>query len=217
MSNARDAILNRLRQTEVQPLPVTDPDYPIWQETDSSIMLARLIDLLQQNHADVYRLKHAELITSLQSHIDKLGLKRIATGTGGEFHMEITQALAGHAEQLPFDKPLEQWKDQLFNQVDAGITGCHGAIAATGTLVVWPTVSEPRTLSLVPPCHIAILKASTLYTNLPTMIQEQGWASNLPTNLLLVSGPSKTADIQQTLAYGAHGPKQLLVLILEDM
>lgn len=217
MSNTRDAILNRLRQAEIQPLPLNNPDYPIWEVSDPDIMLTRLVDLLQQNHADVYTLKHAELITSLQSHIDKLGLKRIATGTGGEFHMEITQALAGHAEQLPFDKPLEQWKDQLFNQVDAGITGCHGAIAATGTLVVWPTVAEPRTLSLVPPCHIAILKASTLHTNLPTMMQAQGWANNLPTNLLLVSGPSKTADIQQTLAYGAHGPKQLLVLILEDM
>lgn len=217
MSTARNAILNRLRKAEVKPLPVNDPDYPIWKETDQGIMLARLVDLLQQNHADVYTLKHAELITSLQSHIGKLGLKRIATGTGGEFHMEITQALVGHAEQLPFDKPLEQWKDQLFNQIDAGITACHGAIAATGTLVVWPTVAEPRTLSLVPPCHIAILKASTLHTNLPTMMAEQGWANNLPTNLLLVSGPSKTADIQQTLAYGAHGPKQLLVLILEDI
>ena len=44
----------------------------------------------------------------------------------------------------------------------------------------------------------------------------QGWAGGLPTNALLVSGPSKTADIQQTLAYGAHGPKELLVLILQD-
>lgn len=98
MSTARNAILNRLRKAEVKPLPVNDPDYPIWKETDQGIMLARLVDLLQQNHADVYTLKHAELITSLQSHIDKLGLKRIATGTGGEFHMEITQALVGHAD-----------------------------------------------------------------------------------------------------------------------
>ncbi|MBO1520289.1 LutC/YkgG family protein [Oceanisphaera pacifica] len=217
MSTARNAILNRLRQAEVQPLPVNDPDYPIWDITDQDTMLTKLVDLLQQNHANVYTLKYAELITTLQSQFDKLGLKRIATGTGGEFHAEITQALAGHTEQVPFDKPLEQWKDQLFNQIDAGITECHGAIAATGTLVVWPTIIQPRTLSLVPPCHIAILKASTLHTNFPLMMQEQGWAKSMPTNLLLISGPSKTADIQQTLAYGAHGPKQLVVLILEDI
>jgi len=47
-------------------------------------------------------------------------------------------------------------------------------------------------------------------------MHEQGWAGAMPTNALLVSGPSKTADIQQTLAYGAHGPKELLVLILQD-
>lgn len=217
MTTARNAILNRLRQAEVQPLPVNDPDYPVWDETDQDTMLTRLVDLLQQNHAEVYTLRHAELITTLQAQINKRGLKRITTGTGGDFHSEITQALAGHAEQLLFDTPLEQWKDELFNQVDAGITGCHGAIAATGTLVLWPNVAEPRTLSLVPPCHIAILKASTLHTNLPAMMKEQGWANGMPTNLLLISGPSKTADIQQTLAYGAHGPRQLLVLILEDI
>jgi L-lactate dehydrogenase complex protein LldG len=39
----------------------------------------------------------------------------------------------------------------------------------------------------------------------------------MPTNLLLVSGPSKTADIQQTLAYGAHGPKELVVVLVDDL
>ena len=42
------------------------------------------------------------------------------------------------------------------------------------------------------------------------------WSDGLPTNVILVSSPSKTADIQQTLAYGAHGPKQLIVLLVED-
>lgn len=217
MSSTRNQILNRLRQAQVKPLPVNNPDYPIWEETERHTMLARLVDLLQQNHAEVVTLKHSELISTLQRHIQRLGLKRVATGTGGEFHNEISQALTEHCEQLSFDKPFEYLKEELFNEVDAGITGCHGAIAATGTLVIWPSALEPRTLSLVPPCHIAILKASTLHTNLPTMMEDQGWANHLPTNLLLVSGPSKTADIQQTLAYGAHGPKQLLVLILEDI
>jgi L-lactate dehydrogenase complex protein LldG len=81
---------------------------------------------------------------------------------------------------------------------------------------MWPTTAEPRLMSLVPPLHIALLKASEVYDNLYTALQVQSWAAGLPTNALLVSGPSKTADIQQTLAYGAHGPKELIVLILED-
>ena len=216
MSTARNAILNRLRQAQTQPLPTNNPDYPIWDHNDRNVMLTRLTELLQQNHAEVLRLNRGELLATLKTRIKQMGLKRITTGTGGEFHAEITEALADCAEQRPFDRSLEQWKDELFNRVDAGITGCHGAIAATGSLVLWPDPAEPRTLSLVPPCHIAILKASTLYPNLPAMMADQNWADDMPTNLLLVSGPSKTADIQQTLAYGAHGPRLLLVLILED-
>jgi len=41
----------------------------------------------------------------------------------------------------------------------------------------------------------------------------EDWKNSLPTNALLISGPSKTADIQQTLAYGAHGPRELIVLL----
>ena len=44
----------------------------------------------------------------------------------------------------------------------------------------------------------------------------EGWTDGLPTNALLISGPSKTADIQVTLAYGAHGPKELVVLLIGD-
>ncbi|MGR7923209.1 LutC/YkgG family protein [Zobellella denitrificans] len=216
MSNARHAILDRLRQAQAQPLPVNDPDYPIWNQSGQAEMLARLTELLEQNHAEVRHLPRAELVATLKTHVEQAGLQRVATGTGGDFFGEISQALAGTAEQLLFDRPLEAWKDELFNRVDAGITGCHGAIAATGSLVLWPGPAEPRTLSLVPPRHIAILKASTLHPNLPAMMAAQGWHQGMPTNLLLVSGPSKTADIQQTLAYGAHGPKELLVLILED-
>ncbi|NHI02093.1 lactate utilization protein C [Oceanimonas sp. MB9] len=216
MSTARTAILDRLRRVNARPLPVKNPDYPIWTSTDREDMLVRLTELLEQNHAEVTRLPRAELVAALRERVSGARLKRLATGTGGEFFEEITQALQGTAEQLCFDQPLEQWKDELFNHVDAGITGCHGAIAATGSLVLWPGPAEPRTLSLVPPCHIAILKASTLHANLPAMMTDQGWSRGMPTNLLLVSGPSKTADIQQTLAYGAHGPKELVVLILED-
>ena len=78
-----------------------------------------------------------------------------------------------------------------------------------------PTADEPRLMSLVPPIHIAILKASELYTTFHDAMQSQNWAAGMPTNALLVSGPSKTADIEQTLAYGVHGPKELIVLVIE--
>ncbi|MBK5303654.1 MULTISPECIES: LutC/YkgG family protein [Gammaproteobacteria] len=115
-----------------------------------------------------------------------------------------------------YDRPVEEWKAELFNDTPASLTTTLGAIAATGSLILWPTREEPRLMSLVPPVHFALLKASEIRDNFYQVQQEFEWAQGMPTNALLVSGPSKTADIEQILAYGAHGPKDLVVLILED-
>jgi L-lactate dehydrogenase complex protein LldG len=115
-----------------------------------------------------------------------------------------------------YDRPVEEWKAELFNDTPASLTTTLGAIAATGSLIIWPTREEPRLMSLVPPVHFALLKASEIRDNFYQVQREFEWAKGMPTNALLVSGPSKTADIEQVLAYGAHGPKDLVVLILED-
>ncbi|MFB1011556.1 MAG: LUD domain-containing protein, partial [Thiopseudomonas sp.] len=71
-------------------------------------------------------------------------------------------------------------------------------------------------MSLVPPVHFVLLDGNQLYRTLHQAMHQQGWAdTGMPTNALLISGPSKTADIEQTLAYGVHGPKELIVLVLE--
>ena len=69
-------------------------------------------------------------------------------------------------------------------------------------------------MSLVPPVHVVLLDATKIYNTFFEAMSHEGWKDGLPTNALLISGPSKTADIQQTLAYGAHGPKELVVLML---
>nr|WP_269808811.1 LUD domain-containing protein [Enterovibrio nigricans] len=81
--------------------------------------------------------------------------------------------------------------------------------------------SEPRSLSLVPPTHIAIIRESDIVSHFSELMTtpfwtSAGWDTTPPTNLLLISGPSKTADIQQTLAYGAHGPKRLIVFLVKE-
>ncbi len=127
-------------------------------------------------------------------------------------------AQAALREQLPeisitpFDRPLEDWKDELFQNVDAGFTDVRAGIAQTGTLLLWPDVQQPRSLSLVPPIHIALFDVATLYPDFFNAMQGEHMAGHMPTNVVLVSGPSKTDDIQLTLAYGAHGPRDLVVL-----
>ena len=110
---------------------------------------------------------------------------------------------------------IEQMKERVFN-IDAGITATAGAIAETGALILWPTEKEPRLMSIVPPLHIAVLQADKVYNSLSEVMQKENWPAEMPTNVVLVSGPSKTADIEMTLAFGVHGPKELIVLIVDD-
>ena len=100
--------------------------------------------------------------------------------------------------------------------MDTGITSAAGAIAETGALILWPSEQEPRLMSIVPSVHIAVLKADTIHNTLFEAMQKENWSERMPTNAVLVSGPSKTADIEMTLAFGVHGPKELIVLILEE-
>jgi L-lactate dehydrogenase complex protein LldG len=116
---------------------------------------------------------------------------------------------------IPYEMEIEQMKEKVFT-VEAGITAAAGAIAETGALILRPSEKEPRLMSIVPPIHIAVLQADKIYNSLSEVIQKENWPANMPTNVVLVSGPSKTADIEMTLAFGVHGPRELIVLILED-
>jgi L-lactate dehydrogenase complex protein LldG len=116
---------------------------------------------------------------------------------------------------IPYEKKIEDFKDRLFT-IDAGITSTAGAIADPGALILWPSEKEPRLMSLVPSIHIAVLEADKIFSSFLEAMQKEKWSTKMPTNVVLISGPSKTADIEMTLAFGVHGPKELIVLILES-
>ena len=221
--NAKERILAKLRGSLQGTTPIAD-DYDVGLLTEPWCYAADTrIDRLRQMLEAV----HGETLVTTCADWPARVVEALAARNIGELLVSpVTvhgQQLAGHltltgtAVRLKaYDRAVEDWKDELFFRTPASLTGTLGGIAATGSLVVWPTPQEPRLMSLVPPFHIALLKASEVRDNLFAFMQEHKWADGMPTNALLVSGPSKTADIQQTLAYGAHGPKELLVLILED-
>jgi L-lactate dehydrogenase complex protein LldG len=98
---------------------------------------------------------------------------------------------------------------------DVGISTVQAAIAETGTLVLDSTRERHRFVSLVPPVHIAIVKASQIYRTLGevlTLIRKEKEVSPAVT---FITGPSRTADIELTLAIGVHGPQELYVIIDE--
>ncbi|WP_323750195.1 lactate utilization protein C [Marinobacter sp.] len=221
--SARNNILNKLRAGLEGTTPRPDDfDEALviepWQYAPED-RIQRLRSLMEAVHTEVDTLPAADWPAKAQALLDSRNLRNVLYAPSTEHGQQLAEHWAdAGAKQLlvAYDRPIEEWKDELFWQVDASVTGTAGAIAATGSLVLWPDRHEPRLMSLLPPLHIALLKASEIEDNLYRMMQKQNWAAGLPSNLLLVSGPSKTADIEQVLAYGAHGPKELVVLILED-
>jgi len=106
---------------------------------------------------------------------------------------------------------------ELFDY-DVGITRAQAGIAETGTLVLQSESERHRLVSLVPPVHIAIVKATQICMTLGealTMMKGSGGADLSPT-ITFITGPSRTADIELTLAIGVHGPQELYVIIAAE-
>ncbi len=106
--------------------------------------------------------------------------------------------------------------DELLFSVDASITGVSAAIAETGTIVCPSGPGLARGASLIPPVHIAIVSAEQIVPDLYDLLVRIGSGAELPTNLNLITGPSKTADIEGILITGVHGPGDVYVLVLSD-
>lgn len=212
--SSKEAILSRLRGAAT-PIAHAPHGWQPWRGADEQARRERFVAGISASHAEILTVKEETLARDLAAWLDGEAITHLACGQGGRWEAEVAAACAGRSVLTPTGE-FAGWKDELFDACQAGITHCAGAIADTGTLVLLPDGGEPRTLSLVPPCHIALLAASTIADNLVGLVDAGRWQQAMPTNLLLVSGPSKTADIQQTLAYGAHGPSRLLVVLVED-
>ncbi|QEA39407.1 lactate utilization protein C [Pistricoccus aurantiacus] len=214
--SARDNILRRLRQREDGPLQAPKSDFGVmtgrgWSQEER---LARFERLITSVHGEVQHVSRENWTQSLIELLKTKSIRRLALGKTHPIAQEARQALAtADITLVDVDRPIEDWQREQFENVDAGLTSTGGAIAETGSLWLWPTEDEPRLLSLVPPVHIAVLEANRIEDTFYELMVNLGWSKNMPTNALLISGPSKTADIEQTLAYGVHGPKELIVLV----
>jgi len=100
----------------------------------------------------------------------------------------------------------------VFN-FDIGISGAQAGIAETGTLLLDSSRERHRLVSLVPPVHIAILDAAKIVATLGEALSLMRKGEQVSPIVTLVTGPSRTADIELTLAIGVHGPQELYVVI----
>lgn len=103
---------------------------------------------------------------------------------------------------------------RLCATADVGITSADYALAETGTLVLFSSPEEARMISLLPPVHLALLPRERLLGNLDELFQTVADPAARSSSMVLITGPSRTADIEQILVRGVHGPGEIHVVVV---
>ena len=217
---SRDRIFSRLlAATRQASTPLSPPPGLPIKTYSQKEKIEKLKTLMETMRTEVHTTGAENWKTALENILTRRKIKSLLyaprTKIGQALELKIKNSANDPPQLIPYESNIEQLKETVFN-VDAGITSAAGAIAETGALILWPTDKEPRLMSIVPPIHIAVLQADTIHNSLSEVMRNENWSEKMPTNVVLVSGPSKTADIEMTLAFGVHGPKELIVLIVED-
>jgi len=153
--------------------------------------------------------KVRELLQARGAKTALLATARPDSALNSERRQELVMFLAadGIAEQSTPD-------DETLFSVDAAITDVSAAIAETGTIVCVSGPGLARGASLIPPVHIAVVAAQQILPDLYDYLEQIGADADLPASHMLISGPSKTADIEGVLVTGMHGPGELHVIVL---
>jgi L-lactate utilization protein LutC len=100
---------------------------------------------------------------------------------------------------------------------EVGITSTDFALADTGSLVFLSKSHESRLISLLPPCHIAVIERAKILTGLDELFAVLPDPAAKSSSMVLITGPSRTADIEMRLVRGVHGPGELHVVIVEHV
>jgi L-lactate utilization protein LutC len=117
--------------------------------------------------------------------------------------------------ELASEPPDRRWPDAF--AADLGITSVDFAIAETGSLALFSQASQGRVVSLLPPRALAIVEPGQILPDLFDLFtQLESRKAELPSNMVLVTGPSKTGDIELKLTTGVHGPGEVYLLVVES-
>ena len=143
---------------------------------------------------------------AVQEILAQIGAQRVALSDAA-----LVQRIAAKV-QTDAELRADYTPSDLFD-CDAGVTSAQWGVAETGTLVLAAAHERHRLASLVPPVHIALLEAKQLRHTLGEIFAELD-AHALGHLVTFVTGPSRTSDIELTLAIGVHGPAALHVIII---
>jgi L-lactate dehydrogenase complex protein LldG len=215
MTTARDDILSKLRSRArgQQERP------PAWESNrlfdDQVTQFADELNAIQGEAFHVGSLDEA--LDKLRALLDELDAKKIAANNEAPIS-DLDLASRWPDREWFITGKTEGDLRAFCAAADVGITGADAALAETGSLVVTSGPGKSRMVSLLPPVHIALLPVSRLTNDIFTYNAAQGQQTpdTMPANRVIITGPSKSGDIEQILALGMHGPKRCIAILYED-
>ena len=213
--SSRDAILGRVRQSldaaskAASPLPERGT---VGYQGAGPDPLARFVETATAMGAKPYIVANRDdALRQIAAILDAVAAKKVLLGAGPvleSLDLESWLTSSGREVTRLGRGPVD--RDELF-AADVGITGVVGLLAETGSLIVHATSSEPRSGSLLPPVHIAIGRRDQIVADVFDVFETKAL---LPSNLVLITGPSKTGDIELKLVTGVHGPGEVHILVM---
>jgi L-lactate dehydrogenase complex protein LldG len=190
------SLQGRLARPRANLKPVIGPD-----------TIAHFIDKLESVSAKVTRVATIDMAAEVVAeHLQRFGL-------GNAVVAAPDPALQG----IPWSNRLSVERRAAAGGDRVTVTGAYAAVAETGSLVLLSSAESPTTLNFLPDDHVIVVHESQIVPHI-----EDVWARmrsdkrNMPRTVNFITGPSKTADVEQTIQEGAHGPRRLLVILVAD-
>jgi L-lactate dehydrogenase complex protein LldG len=203
MKPAREEILEKFKR--VKHYIPEEPDFksPVYHSLDGPLDEVFKINLEKIAGSVFIASSESELIDKIKDILQGYTANNICCQED-----DILQMLGFHGIFCNLSPILQE-------TIEAGITGCEYLIAHTGSVMVSSAQKGGRQMFVYPPVHIVIARKSQLVGYLEEAYSgiQQKYKNSLPSHIALITGPSRTADIEKTLVMGAHGPKELWVLV----
>ncbi len=221
---ARDAILSKIRR-RLEGRPGRESIEAVAEHVDRH--RANLVPARGQVDLEQRIALFEEATKELSGSIERLGgMEEIPEAVARYLRqqnqpLELRAAPHPSLEGLPWEREplMTVAKGRAEPEDRVSLTPVEGAVAETATLVLVSGPETPTTLNFLPETHIAVVRTSQLhgtYEEVFEGLRARYGPGVLPRTVNFVTGPSRTGDIEQTLQLGAHGPKRLHILLVED-
>jgi len=220
LQSTRSEIMGRLKAAPKTKIPIR-PFLPPLKEVSlgKEELINRFSEMFTAETGIVYRVKSNEQALEKLTEIAKQeGLKGVMVSTDKVLTCLDLPAWGnkmGVKVMSPKDfKGRDDFRDAVFDGVEAGITGVDFAVAESGTLGLIHDKDQARLISLAPILHIAIVPVERVFPVYEEVIEKVFKKEKFPSQFVFITGPSMTGDIQGHLFKGMHGPRRVIVILV---